>query len=62
MNHWQMIAIAYLLTFAAVALEVVLLLRRRRAAWRNARASLEDDEAMDIGDRASGGAGAGAVT
>ena len=34
MNHWQMIAIAYGLTFAALALEVALLRRRRRAALR----------------------------
>jgi hypothetical protein len=60
MNHWQMIAIAYLLTFAAVALEVVLLLRRRRAAWEYARASLQEDEAADSVPEA--GAGAGAVT
>jgi len=60
MNHWQMIAIAYLLTFAAVALEVALLVRRRRAAWRHACASLQDDEAADTATRA--GAGAGAVT
>jgi len=56
MNHWQMIAIAYVLTFAAVALEVVLLLRRRRAAWHHARASLPEDEAADSG------AQAGAIT
>jgi hypothetical protein len=58
MNHWQMIAIAYVLTFAAVALEVVLLLRRRRAAWRQARASLAENETADTGSHA----GAGAVT
>ncbi len=58
MNHWQMIAIAYVLTLAAVALEVVLLLRRRRAAWRQARASLAEDETADNGSHA----GAGAVT
>ena len=34
MNHWQMIAIAYGLTFAVLAIEVVLLGRRRRAALR----------------------------
>ena len=55
MNHWQMIAIAYVLTFAAVALEVVLLLRRRRAAWRHARA-LDEDEAAGPGNRAGAGA------
>ena len=58
MNHWQMIAIAYVLTFAAVALEVVLLRRRRRAAWRHARASLQEHEGADPG----AGAGAGAVS
>ena len=56
MNHWQMIAIAYLLTFAAVALEVMLLRRRRRAAWRHARASLAEDEVADTGTRLGAGA------
>ena len=55
MNHWQMIAISYVLTFAALALEVVLLLRRRRAAWRQARASLSDGEPVDAGARAGAG-------
>jgi len=32
MNHWQMIVLAYALTGAAMALEVVLLFRRRRSA------------------------------
>ena len=34
MSHWLMIAIAYGLTFLALAVEVVLLVRRRRAALR----------------------------
>ena len=37
MNHWQMIAIAYGLSFAALAIEILLLRRRRRAALRQAR-------------------------
>jgi heme exporter protein CcmD len=37
MNHWQMIAIAYGLTFAALAIEISLLFRRRKAALRQAR-------------------------
>ncbi len=44
MNHWQMIAAAYALTFGAVALETVLLLRRRRAALRQAKAWLDADQ------------------
>ncbi|MBA3477126.1 MAG: heme exporter protein CcmD [Lautropia sp.] len=43
MNHWQMIAIAYGLTFGALALEVVLLCSRRRAALQQARAWLDAD-------------------
>ena len=37
MNHWQMIAVAYGLTFAVIAIEVLLLGRRRRAALRQVR-------------------------
>jgi hypothetical protein len=37
MNHWQMIAIAYGLSFAALAIEILLLRRRRQAALRQAR-------------------------
>ena len=43
MNHWQMIAIAYGLTFGVLALEVVLLRSRRRAALQQARAWLDAD-------------------
>ncbi len=43
MNHWQMIAIAYVLTFAALALEIALLFRRRHAALRQAQAWVESD-------------------
>lgn len=50
MNHWQMIVIAYGLTFAALAIEVALLVRRRSAAKRQARASLEADGWNGIGD------------
>ena len=45
MNHWQMIAIAYGLSFAALALEVALLLRRRHAAWRQVQACIDAVEA-----------------
>jgi hypothetical protein len=38
MNHWQIIALAYALTFAALALELALLSRRRRSALRQAQA------------------------
>jgi heme exporter protein CcmD len=55
MNHWQMIVIAYGLTFGALALEVALLLRRRRAALRQAQGWLEADESL-----APAGTGAGA--
>jgi len=41
MNHWGMIAFAYGLTFAALALEVAFLFRRRRLAVRQAQAWLE---------------------
>ena len=37
MTHWQSIIVAYGLTFAALAIEVALLLRRRRRAERQAR-------------------------
>ena len=55
MNHWQMIAIAYGLTFVALALEVTLLFGRRRAALRQAQGWLETDESP-----AAAGTGAGA--
>jgi hypothetical protein len=68
MNHWQMIAVAYGLTFAALAVEVMLLFRRRRLAVEQARAWLDDEahvagpgalrDAVPAG--AGGGAGAGA--
>ena len=48
MNHWQMIAVAYGLTFAALAIEVALLFRRRRVALRQARASQDPDQAGDL--------------
>lgn len=54
MNHWQMIAIAYGLTFVALAVEVLLLRRRRLAALRQVRESIADQDAAV-------GAGAGAV-
>jgi hypothetical protein len=57
MNHWQMIAIAYGLTFVALAAEVLLLRRRRLAALRQVRESLADAD-----HDAAGGAGAGAVS
>ncbi len=41
MNHWQMIAIAYGLSFGALALEIALLVRRRRAALREALADCD---------------------
>ncbi len=44
MNHWQMIAFAYALTFVALALELALLFRRRRSALRQAQAWLDADE------------------
>jgi hypothetical protein len=44
MNHWQMIALAYALTAVALAVEVALLFRRRRTAWRQARAWRDGDE------------------
>ena len=44
MNHWQMIAIAYGLSFGALALEIALLVRRRRAALREALA--DDGQAV----------------
>jgi len=55
MNHWQMIAIAYSLTFMALALEVALLFRRRRAAVRQAQTWLDAD------DLQASGTGAGAA-
>jgi hypothetical protein len=55
MNHWLMIAIAYGLTLAAVAIEIVLLFRRRRVALRQARSWLDSDETA-----APAGANAGA--
>jgi hypothetical protein len=65
MNHWQMIALAYALTFVAIALEVALLFRRRGNAWRQARAWLDAEEAPAA--TVSGGgsgvhAGAGAAS
>ena len=68
MNHWQMIAAAYGLTFAALAMEVMLLFRRRRLAVEQARTWLDDEaqaggtgSARDAGAAgAGGGAGAGA--
>lgn len=50
MVHWQMIAIAYSLTFAALAVEVSLLFRRRCAARRQALASSAAGDAADAGD------------
>jgi heme exporter protein CcmD len=38
MTHWEIIAVAYGLSFAAVAAEIALLWRRRRAALRQAQA------------------------
>jgi len=52
MNHWQMIAIAYSATFVALALEVALLFRRRRAAVQQARAWLDADDRQAPGPRA----------
>ena len=68
MNHWQMIAVAYGLTFAALAVEVMLLFRRRRLAVEQARAWLDDEapatgpgSSRDPGPAGAGGsAGAGA--
>jgi hypothetical protein len=50
MNHWQMITLAYGLTFAALTLEVVLLFRRRRQALRQALDGLDaaDEPASGI--------------
>ncbi len=48
MAHWQVIAIAYGLTFLALAMEVALLVRRRRAALRQLRLL---DEAKEPGNR-----------
>ncbi len=60
MSHWLMIAIAYGLTFLALAMEVALLVRRRRAALRQiellAEASApggpEETDDPDNGNRA----------
>lgn len=38
MTHWEIIAVTYGLSFAAVAAEIALLIRRRRAALRQAQA------------------------
>ena len=57
MNHWQMIAVAYALTFAALALEIVLLFRRRRAALRQAQDRTDADA-----PQADGGARVGAAS
>jgi heme exporter protein CcmD len=48
MAHWQVIAIAYGLTFLALAVEVALLVRRRRAALRQLRLLDEAKEAEDL--------------
>ena len=45
MNHWQMIAISYALTFAALAVEVALLMRRRRTGLRQVQAAIDEDGA-----------------
>jgi heme exporter protein CcmD len=37
MTHWEVIVLAYGLTFLALAMEVALLRRRRRAALRQIR-------------------------
>jgi len=55
MNHWQMIAIAYGLTFGVLALEVVLLCSRRRAALQQARAWVDAD-VSSVPARAAAGA------
>ncbi|NLD55191.1 MAG: heme exporter protein CcmD [Burkholderiaceae bacterium] len=44
MSHWTVIAIAYGLTFLALAVEVGLLVRRRRAALRQVRLLAEATE------------------
>ena len=56
MNHWQMIAIAYGLTFGALALEVFLLFRRRRAAVQLAQAWLAAEEPTGRGPAGTGAA------
>lgn len=48
MSHWQMIAFAYGLTIAALAIEIALLIRRRRVALRQAQASQDPDQAGDL--------------
>ncbi len=48
MTHWQVIAIAYGLTFLALAVEVALLVRRRRAALRQIRQLAEAREAENL--------------
>ena len=53
MNHWQMIAISYALTFAALAVEVALLMRRRRAALRHVQASIDEDAGAGAAGAAS---------
>jgi len=55
MTHWHMITIAYWLTFGVLALEVVLLCSRRRAALQQARAWLDAD-VSSIPARAGSGA------
>ena len=58
MNHWQIIALAYALTFAALALELALLSRRRRSALRQAQAWPDTDEvAVPRGGVAGAGPG-----
>ena len=47
MNHWQMIAIAYGLSIVAIAIEITLLGRRRRAALQQVRSG----DAVDGEDR-----------
>ena len=44
MTHWQLIAFTYGLTFLALAAEVALLVRRRRAARRQLRQLAEAQE------------------
>lgn len=50
MNHWQMIAIAYGLSFGALALEIALLVRRRRAALSEALAGEDPAAPNEAGD------------
>ena len=62
MTHWEVIAVTYGLTFVALAVEVALLSRRRRAALRQIRSLVDARESEGSGETNDPDKGNGAGT